>query len=117
VPIELPSEVGVVNVGLGLLADAVRSQGRPVVQVDWRIPGGGDAETVAMLRRLFGPRAAAVDAANARSGPSIASSVVDQVPYGAELEIVGQSADWFQVKLPDQRVAWVAAGWIVTSGR
>ena len=65
VPIELPSEVGVVNVGLGLLADAVRSQGRPVVQVDWRIPGGGDAETVAMLRRLFGPRAAAVDAANA----------------------------------------------------
>ncbi|HEX6493149.1 MAG TPA: DUF1116 domain-containing protein, partial [Candidatus Dormibacteraeota bacterium] len=63
--VELPSSVGVVNVGLGLLADAVRAQGRPVVQVDWRIPGGGDPQTVAMLRRLFGPRAAAVDAANA----------------------------------------------------
>lgn len=59
----------------------------------------------------------AVDAANARSGPSIASSVVDQVPYGTELEIVGQSADWFKVKLPDQRVAWMAAGWIVSPGR
>jgi hypothetical protein len=63
--VDLPSQVGVVNVGLGLLADAVRQQGRPVVQVDWRIPAGGDAGAVAMLRRLFGPRAAAVDAANA----------------------------------------------------
>jgi Flp pilus assembly protein CpaB len=58
-----------------------------------------------------------VDSANARSGPSIASSVIDQVPYGTELEIVGQSADWFKVKLPDQRVAWMAAGWIVVPGR
>jgi Flp pilus assembly protein CpaB len=59
----------------------------------------------------------AVDSANARSGPSIASSVIDQVPYGTELEIVGQSADWFKVKLPDQRVAWMAAGWIISPGR
>jgi Flp pilus assembly protein CpaB len=59
----------------------------------------------------------AVDAANARSGPSIASSVVTQVPYGTQLEIVGQNADWFKVVLPDQRQAWVAAGWIVTPGR
>jgi pilus assembly protein CpaB len=59
----------------------------------------------------------AVDAANARSGPSIASSVIDQIAYGTELEIVGQNADWFKVKLPDQRLAWVAAGWIVTPGR
>jgi hypothetical protein len=58
-----------------------------------------------------------VDAANARSGPSVASSVVDLIPYGTELEIVGQSADWFKVKLPDQRVAWMAAGWIVSAGR
>jgi hypothetical protein len=58
----------------------------------------------------------AVDAANLRSGPSIASSVVGQVPYGTEVEITGQSADWFKVKLPDQTEAWVAAGWIVTPG-
>jgi len=59
----------------------------------------------------------AVDAANARSGPSIASSVIDQIPYGTEIEIIGQSADWFKVKLPDQRVAWMAAGWIVVPGQ
>jgi hypothetical protein len=59
----------------------------------------------------------AVDAANVRSGPSIASSVVDQVKYGTELQIIGQSADWFKIKLPDQREGWVAAGWIVTAAR
>jgi Flp pilus assembly protein CpaB len=59
----------------------------------------------------------AVDAANVRSGPSIASSVIDQVKYGTELQIVGQSADWFKIKLPDQREGWVAAGWIVTAAR
>ena len=58
----------------------------------------------------------AVDAANVRSSPSIASGVLDQVKYGTELQIVGQSADWFKVKLPDQREGWVAAGWIVTAG-
>lgn len=59
----------------------------------------------------------AVDAANARSGPSIASSVIGQLPYGTQVEIVGHSADWFKVKMPDQTEAWVAAGWIVAAGR
>jgi Flp pilus assembly protein CpaB len=59
----------------------------------------------------------AVDAANVRSGPSIASSVIDQVKYGTELEIIGQNADWFKIRLPDKREGWVAAGWIVTAGR
>lgn len=59
----------------------------------------------------------AVDAANVRSSPSIAAAVIDQVKYGTELQIVGQNADWFKIKLPDQREGWVAAGWIVTAGR
>jgi Flp pilus assembly protein CpaB len=59
----------------------------------------------------------AVDAANVRSSPSIAASVLDLVKYGTELQIVGQSGEWFKVKLPDQREGWVAAGWIVTAGR
>ncbi|MBV9544387.1 MAG: Flp pilus assembly protein CpaB, partial [Chloroflexi bacterium] len=58
----------------------------------------------------------AVDAANVRSSPSIAASVIDQVKYGTELQIIGQSADWFKIKLPDSREGWVAAGWIVTAG-
>lgn len=63
--VELPEDVAVVNVGLSLFADAIGQQDRPVVSVDWRIPGGGDTDVVAALRRLFGPRAAAIDAANA----------------------------------------------------
>jgi Flp pilus assembly protein CpaB len=58
-----------------------------------------------------------VDVANIRSGPSIASSVIDQMKYGTQLQIIGQSADWFKVQLPDKRQGWVAAGWIVSAGR
>lgn len=61
----LPDEVVVVNVGLSLFAAAVADQGRPVVDVDWRIPAGGDPEAVAALRRLYGPKAAGIEAANA----------------------------------------------------
>ena len=50
----LPTDVRVVNVGLSLFADAVRAQGRPVEQVDWRIPAGGDPALVAALTRLYG---------------------------------------------------------------
>ena len=59
----------------------------------------------------------AVSTANVRSGPALASSVVDQVAYGTQLEVIGQSADWFEVRLPNGRIGWVAAGWIVTAGR
>jgi Flp pilus assembly protein CpaB len=58
-----------------------------------------------------------VDVANIRSGPSIASSVIDQMKYGTQLQILGQNADWFKVQLPDKRQGWVAAGWIVSAGR
>jgi hypothetical protein len=61
----LPDDVAVVNVGLPLFAEAVAAQGRPVADVDWRIPAGGDLEAVAALRRLYGPQAAAIDEANA----------------------------------------------------
>jgi hypothetical protein len=64
-PVELSSEVEVVNIGLPLFADAVRDQGRPVTHVDWRIPAEGDPELVAALTRLYGRRAAAIDEANA----------------------------------------------------
>mgnify|MGYP000043456613 CR=1 FL=1 len=65
--IQLPTEVAVVNVGLPLFAAAVTAQGRPSVQVDWRVPAGGDPVAVAALRRLYGPLTAAVDAANAEA--------------------------------------------------
>ncbi|GAB3160597.1 DUF1116 domain-containing protein [Microbispora hainanensis] len=63
-PVHVPEKVNVVNVGLPLFAEAIRQQERPVVQVDWRIPGGGDPVVVAALRRLYGPHARTIDAAN-----------------------------------------------------
>jgi hypothetical protein len=63
--IELPTQVGVVNVGLPLFADAVTEQGRKSIQVDWRIPASGDPTAIAALRRLSGPLTERVDAANA----------------------------------------------------
>jgi hypothetical protein len=64
-PVALPDAVEVINVGLDLFADAVAAQGTAVTSVDWRIPGGGDEKVVAALRRLYGPHADDVDAANA----------------------------------------------------
>ena len=64
-PLQLPREVGVVNVGLPMFADAVAAQGRPAVQVDWRVPAGGDPEVLAALLRLSGTRTGQVDQANA----------------------------------------------------
>jgi Protein of unknown function (DUF1116) len=64
-PRPLPTRASVVNVGLSLFADAIASQGHPVARVDWRIPAGGRPELVTALSRLYGPKAAAIDAANA----------------------------------------------------
>ena len=54
-PVCLPDEIAVVNVGLPLFAEAVQAQGRPAVQVRWRVPASGDPAVVAALRRLSGP--------------------------------------------------------------
>ena len=63
--VQLPEQVAVVNVGLPLFTAAVAEQGRPSLQVDWRVPAGGDAAAVAALRRLCGPLTEQVDSANA----------------------------------------------------
>jgi pilus assembly protein CpaB len=55
----------------------------------------------------------AVDAANVRSGPDVASSVISKLNYGTEVPILGQEKDWFKIKLPDGREGFVAAGWII----
>lgn len=62
---DLPETARVVNVGLSSFADAVARQGFEVVDVDWRIPAGGDPAVVAALARLYGPKGALIEAANA----------------------------------------------------
>jgi hypothetical protein len=116
----------VVNVGLSLFADAVAQQGRPVVDVDWRIPGGGDPVVVAALRRLFGPRADAIDAANAevlrrldRGAPQLvgvqpAHDVIPVLREGKVLLHCGPAVDVDRLCDPlrrSMRAAICAEGW------
>ena len=48
----LNSELRVINVGLELFANDLRSLGVAVVQVDWRPPAGGDQRMASLLQRL-----------------------------------------------------------------
>jgi len=121
----LPEEVEVVNVGLPMFADAVRAQGRPVQQVDWRVPAEGDEQLVGALTRLYGTAAADVDAANAEvlrrldeGVPSLVgvSRVQDVVPgvTGRTLLHCGPAIEWGRVSDPLRRsmtAAVVAEGW------
>src|SRR4029453_7880475 len=61
----LLQRVSAVNVGLSAFADAVRAQGAEAVDVDWRPPGGGEGEVVALLERAWGRPGERVEAANA----------------------------------------------------
>jgi hypothetical protein len=62
----LPERVSAVNVGLPGFAEALREQGAPVVEVDWRPPAGGDPEAVALLVAAWGDGGDRVRAANER---------------------------------------------------
>jgi hypothetical protein len=126
--IDLPDDVGVVNVGLPLFGAAVAAQGRPSVQVDWRIPAGGDPRAVAALRRLSGSHTAQVDAANAEVvrrldtgvpmlvGVRPAGEVLPQLS-GRALLHPGPAIELEQVCDPlrrSMRITVVAEGWCRT---
>ncbi len=81
----LPDEVTVVNVGLPMFADAIRDQGRPVQQVDWRVPAAGDRAAIAALEHLYGDAAAGIDAANAE----VLRRLDDGVPQLVEVQPAG----------------------------
>jgi hypothetical protein len=62
--VTLPQQLSVVNVGLPMFHEALEAQGTRVLDVDWRIPAGGDTELVRALTQLYGPAAAAVNEGN-----------------------------------------------------
>jgi Protein of unknown function (DUF1116) len=121
----LPDEVSVVNMGLSLFADAVREQATSAVHVDWRIPADGHPELIDALEQLYGPRAAAIDKANAEAVRRLDQSVpllVDIAPArslipqvsGRMLLHCGPEIEWAQVCDPlrrSMRAATVAEGW------
>jgi Protein of unknown function (DUF1116) len=123
--VPLPDEVSVVNIGLSLFADAVREQATPVQQLDWRIPADGQTDLIAGLERLYGPRAAGIDEANAEAIRRLDESVPLLVDIGPAETMVpglsgqtllhcGPSIEWREVCDPlrrSMRAATVAEGW------
>lgn len=123
--VKLPESVSIVNIGLPLFETSARDQGASVVGVDWRIPGGGDAEVVAALGRLLGPKADIVDKANAEVIHRINEGVpmlkgIDRagavIPNMGERTILhcGPAIAWADMPDPLQRsikAAIVAEGW------
>ncbi|MEE9276708.1 MAG: DUF1116 domain-containing protein, partial [bacterium] len=55
---DLLGGVRVANVGVELFSEALRAQGAPVVQVNWRPPAGGDEEMLERIEKLEGCAAA-----------------------------------------------------------
>ncbi len=128
-PVSLPEEVRVVNAGLPLFAEAITAQGREVISLDWRIPGGGEPAVVAALRRLNGPLAATIDAANAevfdrldRGAPQLtgvrtARDVIGVLGEGRVLLHCGPPIEIDRVPDPlrrSLRAAAMAEGWATT---
>ena len=121
--VRLPDEIAVINIGLPLFADAIRDQGRPVQQLDWRIPAGGDADTVAALERLYSSES--IDRANAEvlrrldDGVPVLVDIAtarDVLPGLAERTLLhcGPAIEWGAVCDPlrrSMRAAAVAEGW------
>jgi hypothetical protein len=126
VTVELPSTVGAVNVGLPLFAQALQEQGRTAVQVEWRVPAGGDREALAALLRLSGSLNERVDEANREAVRRLDTGVpvlrgvrtaAEVVPRLAEERLLLHAGP--PVSLPDacdplrrsMRAAVVAEGW------
>ncbi|HEY3088920.1 MAG TPA: DUF1116 domain-containing protein [Jatrophihabitantaceae bacterium] len=123
--VQLPDEIAVINIGLPLFADAVRDQGKPVQQLDWRIPAGGDAGVVAALEQLYGARSESIDRANAEVLRRLDQGVPVLVGVATAGDVMAGLADrtllhsgppieWDAVCDPLQRsmrAATVAEGW------
>jgi uncharacterized protein YgiM (DUF1202 family) len=45
---------------------------------------------------------------NVRSGPSTNYSSIHTLWQGNQVKVIGQSGDWYQIKLSDGRTGWVS---------
>jgi hypothetical protein len=124
-PAAVPAEIAVVNVGLPLFADAVRAQGRPVDQLDWRIPADGNPELVDALTVLLGDRTERIDRANAEVFRRLDTGVPMWTTVATARDVLsdvgdhtllhcGPAIEWPDVCDPlrrSMRAATVAEGW------
>jgi Protein of unknown function (DUF1116) len=116
---EVLSHVAAVNVGLAAFSEAVRSQGAPAIDVEWRPPARGDMATIEALEGLWGRHATQVAAANGEVLDRLEAAVPravavaragDVLPVlaGRTLLHSGPAIEWERVCDP-QRRALVAA--------
>jgi hypothetical protein len=117
---EILERVAAVNVGLSAFAEAVKAQGAPVADVDWRPPAGGDRATVRALERLWGVHGETVARANHEAVKRIESSqpcavtvapAREAMPVLADGRVLihsGTAIEWERVCDP-QRRALIAA--------
>ena len=124
-PPRLPDEVRVINIGLPAFGDAVRAQGAPAIDVDWRIPAGGRPELIGALAKLYGPIGPAVDEANDevfrrldRGAPLLlgVGRALDEVPGMDERMVLhpGPPLPWEEFSDPlrrSVRATVLAEGW------
>jgi hypothetical protein len=80
--------VGTINVGLSTFADALRAQGAPVVEVDWRPPAGGDPRALELLTDLWGKHGDRIAAGNAAAIARIESSAPRALTVAPAGEVV-----------------------------
>ena len=115
----LPRSVEAVNLGLSTFADALRDQGAPVVEVDWRPP---PADLVDVLTRLWGDRVAAANAEVVERIEAAAPCAVTVAPAGDVVPGLrdglllhsGPPIEWERVCDPQRRALIAAAlfeGW------
>ncbi len=117
--------VAAVNIGVAVFADAVREQGAPVVDVQWRPPAGGDPAAIRVLTALWGEHGERVAAANAAAVEAIEAAAPRAVTVATARDVVpgladgtllhaGPPIEWERVCMP-QRLALAAAavfeGW------
>ncbi len=122
---EVLERVAAVNVGLATFAEAIRQQGAPVLDVDWRPPAGGDRDAIRALERLWGVHGGLLDEANREAVERIEAATPRAVTVAPAREVIpvlagrvllhaGTAIDWDRVCDP-QRRALVAAcrfeGW------
>jgi Protein of unknown function (DUF1116) len=85
---KLPDRLEAVNVGLATFAGALREQGAPVVEVDWRPPADGDPAAIELLTRLWGLHGDRIAAANARAVELIETAAPYAVAVAPAAEVV-----------------------------
>ncbi len=53
---------------------------------------------------------------NVRTGPSTSNTIITTIPNGTRVTILGDSGNWYNVRLPDGRIGWVSKDYIKPDG-